>query len=136
MGLDRLRVMTEAKPKRDFFDLLNADFRLPVDERNYVYHFQYRDNEEIQALSPAHQVRIHTKANVEPPVFVELNYLPPGGKLPPQTIVEFNPNKFEEGFYGVCRSLDSIFWLKDALKVTRLDLNADVEKVSVQYFRD
>jgi hypothetical protein len=136
MGLDKLRVMTEGKPKREFFDMMNADFHLPVDERKNVYRFQFRDREEIEALSPANQVRIHTRPSTEPAFFIELNYCAPGGKLPPQTIVECNPNKFENGFCGVCQLLDSIFWLKDALKITRLDFNADIETVSVQYFRD
>jgi len=136
MGLDKLRVMSEAEPKRDFFDMLNADFRLPAEERRYVYRFQYRDREEIHAMSPTSQVRIHTRPKVTPFVFVELNHSVPSGKLPPQTIVECNPNRFADGFDGVCRLLDSMFQLKDALKVTRLDLNADIEGVNVQYFRD
>jgi hypothetical protein len=116
--------------------MLNADYRLPADERKYVYRFQFRDREEIPVISPKDQLRIQTRAGVEPFVFLELNFFAPGGKLPPQTVVELNPNKFEDGFAGVSRLLDSMFWLKDAVKVTRLDLNSDVERATVQYFRD
>jgi hypothetical protein len=137
MGIDKLRLISGSEPKRSFFDSLNADFRLSDGHlREFVYNFKYRDRATIEAIEPSNEVSIHTKPGVEPSLFVQLNYQAPGGKLPPQTVVECNPNKFHNGFSGVDRLLDSIFWLKDSLKITRLDLNADVAGVSVQYFRD
>jgi hypothetical protein len=136
MGIDKLRMMTSAPPKKSFFDELNADLRRSVEERIYTCSFQYRDSEQIEALTPRSQVRIKTRPNIEPYFFLELNYHAPGGKLEPQTVIELNPNKFQMGFHGVSELLDRIVFLKDGLKITRVDLNAEIEEVPVQYFRD
>jgi hypothetical protein len=136
MGLDKLRLITAGHPKRSFFDALNADFRQPEPERKYVYGFQYRDRQQIEAINAQDEVRISTKPGVEPSVYIQLNFRVPGAKQPPQTVIELNPNRFENGHRGLCYLLEEIFFLKDALKISRLDLNADVEEISVQYFRD
>jgi hypothetical protein len=137
MGLDKLRCITPRRPGNAWFDMLNVEFKQPKDQRSLVFNFQFKDRKNVGAIDMTSRVRIHTKPGIEPAFFLELNYIAPGGKLPPLSVWEINPNKFDQGWAGVERMRLQIF-TDDCLdlKVTRMDLNAEIEGVSVHYFRD
>lgn len=142
MGLDKLRLLTPRRPSQEFFDRINAEFALEPAQRQWL-NFSNRlflSPENKAARNPGigddSAIRISTKSGVVPRFFVELNFLAPGGKEPPKTILECNPNKFVDGCNGLKRLVHEIFSDDGShLKLSRVDLNADVEDVSVDYFR-
>jgi hypothetical protein len=70
---------------------------------------------------------------VSPAFFLELNHVVPDGRL--LHILECNPNRFSRGNRTLDEILEKIFQGKLFLDVSRVDLNADVLNISVDFFR-
>ncbi len=87
MGLDKLRCITPRRPGLSWFEMMNTELNQPENNRRVVFNFTFHDRKEVGFLGPTAQVRIHTKPGVLPAYFLELNFLAPGGKLPPLTVV-------------------------------------------------
>jgi hypothetical protein len=138
MGLDKLRSVTPRRPGYSWFDMINADYRRRPDERQFNFAFKYREQAEVDHVGQSACVRIWTKPEVSPQWMIELNFLAPGGAQPPMTVFETNPNNYLGGWPEVEHTAESIFTGENLpdLKNTRLDFNAEVEGVSVHYFRD
>ncbi len=138
MGLDKLRVVTPRRPGVAWFDMINADFRQREETRRFNYSFRFRSQIEVDHISQTAEVNISTKKGVSPQYAVGLNFIAPGGAQPPMTWFETNPNNYEGGWNEVEETAEEIFTLENLpdLKLTRLDLNADIDGVSVHYFRD
>ena len=137
MAIDKLRAITERRPRQSWFDQMNAELQRPEAERHFIFNFLYRDRADMDRIGISTRVRISTKPKIVPHYMVELNSIAPGGKKPPFTVFETNPNKYEKGWDGVCSQVDEILSPEDVedLKITRVDLNAEIE-VSVQFLRD
>src|SRR6185369_2066109 len=74
---------------------------------------------------------------IKPFFRVENQFVPPGGKLPPLTTLETNLNRFPSGYRGLSTLVEIVFGEQfPELKISRLDCNADVEDVSVEYVRN
>lgn len=116
--------------------MINSDYRQQPDTRRFNYNFTYREHEIVDRITVHSCVRISTKPGISPQYMVELNFIAPGGKQPPLTIFETNPNNYDRGWHEVQETVDSIFAGFDALKVTRMDLNAETDQASVHYFKD
>jgi hypothetical protein len=69
---------------------------------------------------------------------VELNFVPPGGKQPPLTIFETNPNNYTCGWAELEQTVKDVFGEENLpdLKNTRMDLNAETTSAGVQYFKN
>jgi len=136
MGIDKIALITPQQPSNDCFAFINDEYAKAQDERNFIFTFKYRAGE-TSRIDSSSQVGICTKPHINPFVRIDLNFKIAGSKEPPSTRIETNPNNFDGGWWSL-RQLVSAILSDDFedLRVTRLDLNADIEDVSVQYLRD
>jgi len=135
MGLDKLKVITPRKPQPTFFRFLNDDLQKKPEERHFQFQFRFDPGPTV-FIEPTTRLTVYTKPRIEPFVRVELQFIAPGGKLPPLTTVETNPNNFPTGYAGVTSLLEIIFGEAFSdLKISRIDCNADVPGVSVEHIR-
>jgi hypothetical protein len=136
MGIDKIAMMTVEEPSPSWLDFVNDDFRRPEDHRNFVFDFKYREKRAVDRITADSQVAIYTKPHISPFVRVELKFKVHGSKEPPSTRIETNPNNMNRGWQDLQTVVDFVFGRRVDMRITRLDLNADIEDVSVQYFRD
>lgn len=134
MAIDRIAMMTVEKPSLEWFHYMNAELAKPQDERHFL--FVFTRQEATDTIDHESSVAVCTKPGISPFVRVEINFKVGGSKEPPSTRVETNPNNFESGYRGLCLLVEATFGYEPPdLRVTRLDLNADIEDVTVEYFR-
>jgi hypothetical protein len=129
MGLDKLRLISKRAPCREFLEEINEELRLQSDERRFE--IRLRNPQELTVTRNS-SCSITTKRLIRPAVFLQLNYHVPGtGAV---HVLELNPNKLPEGIRTLTQLLIRIFNDDfNELKVTRVDLNADIE-IPVDYF--
>lgn len=141
MGLDKLRLLTPRHVSQAFLDEMNAEFRLPSDHRQKFQftNMRTRIDEAVDQLTQYTEVRIVCAKKGAIPGFnmIELNDHAPGGKQPPSTVIECNPNNFRQGYTTLCDLIDWVFGdCPPDLTVSRTDLNGELVDVSVQHCYD
>ena len=142
MGLDKIKLLSPSPPCQEFLDELNLEFRLRSDQRKMFHFGRVRDpysraGASVDTVHPHTEVAVWTIKGYEPQFRVELQLITPGGKQPPLTTIETNPNKLEHGWHDLKKLVHRVFGADcPDLKVSRLDLNAEIEGYPVDYFRD
>jgi hypothetical protein len=139
MGYDKLRLLTPRHPSIECLDEINAEYRQPPDQRKRFNFSPVHDRSrrgEVDRIGIYHEVMISTKKGVSPQFMLQLNMIAPGGKQPPQTVIECNPNNFKNGYKGLCDLVDWILPDAPDLTISRVDLNGELVGTSVQYCHD
>ena len=133
MGIDKLRLVSDRFPCQSFVDEVNAQLKLPREERIYNIGFKGNIDNVVLSRLTGTPIRITTVKRVSPAFFLELNHVVPDGRI--VNILECNPNKFPRGNHSLDEIVQRIFQGKLFLKVSRIDLNADIPGLPVDFFR-
>ena len=136
MGIDKLRLITTEPVSQNFCGSVNWDVELYKDCRRMRLFDVFIRNPEKNQIDPDLQCRIATrKGKSYPAFFLHLNFQAFTGHGLRQ-ILEVNPNKFIHGADDLRALIRSIFGepLPD-FKVSRIDLNADVQMPVDRFFR-
>jgi hypothetical protein len=136
MAIDKIAMMSVEEPSEEWFGYMNDQLSRPDEGRNFVFDFKYREKRVVDGLTRDSEVAVYTKPHISPFVRVDLKYKVLGSKEPRSTRIETNPNNFETGWEGLQTLVDGVYGRRVDPRITRLDLNVDIEDVSVQYFRD
>lgn len=132
MGIDKLRLVAEHPPVDGFWDEINRQLNLPRDHRSLNIGF-LGTTEIPLSQTCLTQITIKTRPGVAPAFYLKLNQSVPDGRI--VNIFECNPNKLAEGMRTLDTLMKTIFGGKSRLKVSRIDLNADVSGLSVDFFQ-
>jgi hypothetical protein len=128
MGIDKIRLISESPVSEDFCNWVTEDQKHPTSEsRLNVFPCQ----ESIERHSSC---RISTRKKLYTPAFfLQMNFAAFKGSEFKQ-ILELNPNKLENGMEDLNNLVKLIFGPDCGdLKISRIDLNGDVE-VPIDYF--
>jgi hypothetical protein len=130
MGLDKLRLISKRPPCEAFLDEINEELRLQPDQRQFEIRLRNPLEMKVSRISSC---SITTKRQIRPAMFLQMNYHVPGtGAV---HVLELNPNKMPEGVFTLSQLLIRMFGDDlNEMKVSRVDLNADIE-LPVDYFR-
>jgi hypothetical protein len=133
MGIDKLRLVSDRFPSTSFLDEVNSQLKLPRGERIYNIGFKGRVGDLTISRPMGTPITITTRKGVSPGFFLDLNRMTPDGRT--VNIFECNPNKLRHGKRTLDEILERLFQGRMFLKVSRIDLNADVPGISVDFFR-
>ena len=119
----------------DFCDWVNQDIERAFLERSARYlDVMQNGGEGIATVTPQTPCRIVTrKKKFQPSFFIQSGFLVP--KRDPVQILEVNPNKMPNGREDLEVLVDWIFGSAEELKISRIDLNADLEAPVDSFFR-
>src|SRR5262245_59734796 len=130
MGLDKLRLISRRAPSDTFLAEVNAEKVLREDQRRFVITTRNPSESHIARTS---MCTISSTKHAFTGFFLQMHYNVPGtGRI---HVLELNPNKLPHGCHTLAEVVTWIF--EDAvneLKISRLDLHADIE-LPVDYFR-
>ena len=130
MGIDKLRLISESPVSQSFCELATEDLKHPQSEsRLKVFPCQ-------EAIERHSSCRISTKRKrYYPPFFLNMNFAAFKGSEFKQ-ILELNPNKLENGLEDLNQLIAFIFGPGcPDLKISRIDLNGDVQAPIDYFFR-
>jgi hypothetical protein len=133
MGIDKLRLISDRFPDGAFLEELNAQLKLPREERIYNIGFKGNIDDLVISRLMGAPMTITARKGVVPGFFLDLNRMTPNGRI--VNIFECNPNKLHRGKSTLDQLLERLFQGKMFLKTSRIDLNADIVDVSVDFFR-
>lgn len=129
MGIDKLRLISTAPPQASFLDEINRDLNTSPPRAQFDLKIGFSEEIFIHRRS---RCTIVTRKGVQPGFYLVLNYFAPRQILPLH-ILELNPNKLPGGYADLEGLLKRVFGTGGVdLKISRIDLNADVQ-VPVDY---
>ncbi len=132
MGIDKLGLVTAQFPNSHFIEAINADLRMPREERMFDVSFKSMQEFMLDRRT-TNPISVKTRKHVKPEFFLQLNFWAPGARKPVHRF-ECNPNKLPEGMLTLHDMLKRMFGSTSILmKVSRIDLNADIE-LPVDFF--
>lgn len=133
MGIDKARFVTTLPVRNSFMNYISDQWQYGSCPTLYRVSAPNLDG---KPLKRSDRVQVVTCREAEPSFYLLLNFKA-SRREDPRHVIEVNPNNMQGGLQQLFRLFDSIFdgFGPEVFKISRLDLNGDIELPVEQIFR-